>query len=327
MCEIACLGPEPEDVVWALRSVKDGSEMAVQDKCEMCFKVWSQAFSMHSWPTFCEEVAKKPDVKKNFQDAKASMSKPHEKKPWPSQSVSNLIETQFEVTKKFIVLSLDELKKHVGARAISKKQLEGIPVMQLMGNMGLEEDCYVFEHPQHPHREAAVRRWKGVAYNCVAMAPEAMIWKDQGVTTWQHTQKLMSENCGALSLTKVGSLDAFKAKMSAACASSNQNEKETEEPDEVVEVDDDTAPLVGMAAAEMPPPALQLPMVAAKKDATKKFTPKKGRKGSSENLSDAVSTAAPSSKASSVDGDTSSETSGAMLRGGDLAETHNWRGS
>eukprot|EP00971_Amphidinium_carterae_P121600 2408013-Amphidinium_carterae.1 len=81
--------------------------------------------------------------------------------------------------KRYVVLNLNEVKKFLNVPSCSKKYLEGVPIMKLIDDYGQDEECYVFEHPMFPHREALVSRGKGVLHSTHSMEAQQMNWAGQ----------------------------------------------------------------------------------------------------------------------------------------------------
>eukprot|EP00971_Amphidinium_carterae_P349519 6491057-Amphidinium_carterae.1 len=155
---------------WALYSKDKNTDLPVpmESKCEGCWKAWSQCFHHLEWQDFCQRYKGQRTFEELVLEVKSKLDRHVE--PVAGPSVTHITSFSLEASRDFLLASERELKNLLGQSRLNKWQMAGVPSIELPGESGAKETCYVFRDPS----QSGLRQFKVKCHMDVSTAATKM---------------------------------------------------------------------------------------------------------------------------------------------------------
>eukprot|EP00971_Amphidinium_carterae_P351859 6492309-Amphidinium_carterae.3 len=191
-----------KDVKWALMKrgrTPDDDPVALEDKCELCFRTWQGGFSWLTWEQLLQETGKDDSVIANgWQVARERFKR--DEGPMQGPGVFEMKGYQLELSKTFQVCTEKDLKKETGKQRLAEHVLKGLTPVLLPTQDGDMEQHYVFAHPQGQMKELKVKVLMECKLSSTALATDGQWWQGQAKNMFQETIKKQGGDSGIVHL-------------------------------------------------------------------------------------------------------------------------------
>ena len=238
---------------WALKMRhKNGQEVPQGDACEACFECHRDHFHHITWQQYCERMKGKDGKATEFQafveEALAFKNNPG-KAEWKGDDVMNSKTVLLEVSKQYVGLTSNEVRKALKQDKVSKALLSSIPCITVITEEGSKpEQIYLFTDPHHPYRSVQLKSQQALQLQQNLLNSEQQTWRQQSQEVWRESLSVQRDGDGVASLlssTSLMTLQAFLDKQAPPPQASLQGQEVKEE---MAESENEGGELVGPAA-------------------------------------------------------------------------------
>eukprot|EP00971_Amphidinium_carterae_P021435 422797-Amphidinium_carterae.1 len=232
-------------------------EVPADDKCLTCWELWRASFQMYSWTELCAKMQAEKEVQKAWKEALQCKEDPS-KRNFELQDVQSQREFAFEVSRHFVVLSMQELKKITGMAKIPKAVLQFIPSIMVADDYGDgQEEFWLFKNPDMPYRTAELKSLQKHSVSASRMAQQSHMWAEQGNQMMKHSQEHTLKETGMTNVLEklqyLVSVDEFLEKKVKKEIDGEERDSGELEEDAEGKVEEPAPLLFGPAAAALQP--------------------------------------------------------------------------
>ena len=184
--------------------------MAIDDKCEQCYKTWRQGFGWMGWQQLTQEFHSsgstlRPYIEMVMKKVEQNLSA----EQGPGVVAGQLVEV--EVSRLFQVANEQEIKSKTKQNRLPKSLLRSLPSLELPCENGDgKETCYVFKHPRAELRECRMTVKLQCAMENEELAKNGVLYPEQAEHHFAHAvgQHVSQMGMGSV-LGKESSLTTF----------------------------------------------------------------------------------------------------------------------
>ena len=205
-----------EDTPWALYRTAKGSEVKtpMDNRCEMCFKVWQAAYSFMDFDRLCvESVNATSDVAASLEAVRKKMEA--KESPEKGAALSECRRVELELTRSFVVATEAEIRSHLKIPRLAKSHVKGLASLQLPNDGGSQdEQHFIFKDPDSPFRKMACKVVLATNSEYEVLGKNQVYWEQQAD---RHFQQMLTDRSSNLNLSKLvqGGMQDFQSWASA----------------------------------------------------------------------------------------------------------------
>ena len=190
-----------QDATWALFKAGSSGPVPVDDKCELCYRVWKECFSSKEWEQLVAEAKnERMQIGALVTEARKNMAGNDFK---VGSSVSSNMKVQYEVSKLFMLASEKDLRSLTHQPRINRADVKSLPVLQVPSDKGdgSMEPHYVLKHPHGDLKECKVKLVMETSMDQEMMGAGGKEWfVGQAQQTFGNTVGTQSSQSGLLNL-------------------------------------------------------------------------------------------------------------------------------
>eukprot|EP00971_Amphidinium_carterae_P101793 2014786-Amphidinium_carterae.3 len=241
---------------WAgKRKFKNGAEVPDGPACRSCWASYTSHFDFLDWDTYCAKLNDDQSQYKEFLQEACSLEKGNTEPSWKPHTVTSSQKCCIQVSRGFMGLTSNEVRKELGLEKISKSLLNTLASVQVISEEGKQETLYLFSHKTLPYRTVNVMMTNETDLSKTLLKDTQQSWTQQGREIWKTectTKKEEERVQGALNSLSIVALEEWKEKHvgGAENVADAQPEKDAEQTtaDGVDEFDEDEGVAIGSAA-------------------------------------------------------------------------------
>ena len=175
--------------------------MPVDDKCELCYRVWKECFAARDWEQLVSDAKdEKLTVGVMVQEARKNMSGNEFK---AGSSVKSHVKVQYEVSKLFLLATEKDLRSLTHQARINRGDVKTLPVLHIPSEKGdgSAEAHYVFRHPWGDLKECKIKMVMEQSMDKELMGPGGKEWfEGQAQETFKSSIGSKESESGLLGL-------------------------------------------------------------------------------------------------------------------------------
>ena len=227
-----------QDKKWALYKQSKGQSLAMEDRCEQCWRTWQAGFSWLTWDELCKEYGN--STSPYLPTIEAVMEKVcNGTLPNSGPSVFQSREVTIEITKQMLVATEADLRKRLALSRVPRSLLQSLPSLELPGESGVIETHYAFLPDDGSFKTCTMKQVMSCTMESEMMEQGKEYWDGQGEKTFLHHVQVQGKASGISSLLRDPHRATTFAEWRSAKFDATKDARETQTSENVIEIDQD----------------------------------------------------------------------------------------